>query len=86
MSFSDAGSLSITRPADGAIAITPSDNNNLSRSVRALYVGVSGDVKITFIDDTEVTFVALAAGVIHPMRAKKVFSTGTTATGIVGIL
>jgi hypothetical protein len=32
-----------------------------------------------------VTFTGLAAGVIHPIAAKRVYATGTGATGIVGV-
>jgi hypothetical protein len=48
-------------------------------------VGVAGAVKVTFFDGTTVTFGTLVAGVIHPLRVKRVFATGTTATGIIGV-
>lgn len=80
-----AGDTLLLAPAGGAIAITPSDSNNLSRAIRGLYVGASGDVKVDLADGTTVTFTGLAAGVIHPIRTKRVYATGTTATSILGV-
>lgn len=71
-------------PLRHAISITPSDGSNLSHACRALYVGVSGDVAVTTVDGDTVTLVGLAAGSFHPIHVIKVFSTGTTATDIVG--
>lgn len=72
-------------PSEGGFSITPNDSTDLSISTRGLYVGVTGDVKVDFVNGTSVTFVGLAAGVIHPIRARRVYSTGTTATSLVGV-
>lgn len=75
----------LTEPAVSAFDITPSDADDLTADVRGIYVGVSGDLAVDMVDGTTVTFVALTAGVIHPLRVKKVYATGTTATAIVGV-
>ena len=68
----------------GVISVTKSDATEYDPPLRGLYVGVSGDVAVTFTDDTTVTYVGLVAGVIHPItNIKKILSTGTTATSIV---
>jgi hypothetical protein len=72
-------------PAEKLGSITPSDSANLSAPIRALYVGVSGSVKLVDMNGNTITLVSLAAGVFHPVRAVKVFNTDTTATGIVGV-
>jgi hypothetical protein len=77
--------VSATAPAVHAFAITPANGADLSFVTRGLYVGVSGDVKVDTLGGDTVTFVGLAAGVIHPIRAKRVYATGTTATDIVGV-
>jgi hypothetical protein len=51
---------------------------------RGLFVGVAGNVKITYADGTTDTLTNLVAGVWHPMYVKRVYSTGTTATDIHG--
>jgi hypothetical protein len=76
---------SISAPIEHAFAISPDNSNELSFSTRGIYVGVSGDLKVDLIGSGTVTFVGLAAGVIHPLRVKKVYATGTTATSIVGV-
>lgn len=73
-------------PASSAYAVTPSDTTVLSPLPRSLYVGAAGNVAIVPEDGTaSVVFVAVAAGQILPIRAKKVMSTGTTATNIVAL-
>lgn len=73
-------------PADSAAAITPSDVNDLENHTRGLYIGGAGDVKVIMANGTEaVTFTALAVGVVHPLRVRRVYDTDTTATAIVGV-
>ncbi len=74
-----------TRPAENAVAITPSDSQDLADNTRGLYVGVSGDVSVEMVGGGTVLFVGLAAGVIHPLQVSRVNSTDTTATSIVGV-
>lgn len=75
----------VESPARNAFAVTPHDTNELTAHTRGIYVGVTGNVKVTTSGGDAVTFVGLAAGVIHPIRAKIIWSTGTTATSIVGV-
>lgn len=75
----------LNSPAATAFAITPSDGADLADSTRAIYVGVGGDVKVTTVGGDTVTFVGATAGSVLPIRAKKVFATGTTATNLVGM-
>jgi hypothetical protein len=77
--------LALIIPAEEYSAITPSDAANLAKPTRGLYVGVSGDLVVDSLDGNQVTFVALAAGQLHPIRCTRVYATGTTATDIVGI-
>lgn len=71
--------------ARDARSVTPHDTDLVVNGVcRALYIGVSGDVKITTADDTDVTFKAVPVGVLT-VQAKRVWATGTTATDIVAL-
>lgn len=67
-----------------AFAITPHNTNDLSKKTRGIFVGVAGDLKIDTSNGQTVTLKNLAAGVIHPISAKRVYLTGTAATDIVG--
>lgn len=66
--------------------ITPSDSVPLNFGfTRGIYVGVTGNVKVTTVNGTSAIFVAVPAGYIIPVAAKLIWSTGTTATSIVGM-
>lgn len=71
--------MKIQNPKNGT-AVTPSDTVNLAKG-GLLYVGVSGDVKVTTIQGTDLTFKAHPVGYM-PVYVEKVFATGTTATDI----
>lgn len=73
-----------TAPADDYFPITPADGADLSVTVRALVIAVGGDVKVTKPNGDAVTL-TLPAGAT-PIRVVRVWSTGTTATGITGLV
>jgi hypothetical protein len=77
--------LGATRSAQEYFAITKSDVTTFA-STRGLYVGTSGDV---YVDGptlgTNVKLGSLAAGMIHSLSVTRVYSTGTTASDIVGL-
>jgi len=77
----------LSQSAKGAFSITPADGADLAKVTRGLYVGVQGDVKVDMANDTDtaVVFTDLAAGVIHPLAVRRVYSTDTDATNIVGV-
>ena len=74
-----------TAPAEGAVAVTPSDSTDLTYMARALYIGGAGNVNVDVADGTTVVFAGLSAGTILPVRVKRVRSTSTTATNIVAL-
>ncbi len=73
----------ISSPITGAFAITPNDSTDLDETTVNIYVGTAGTAKFTMFDGSVVTYATLAAG-RHPLRVKRVWSTGTSATGLVG--
>ncbi len=69
-------------PAKKAVAITPGDSS--THNHKALWVGVSGDVTVDVKDSgTNITFKNVQ-GVLD-VQVTRVYSTGTTATDIVGL-
>lgn len=72
-------------PAKGGATVTTSDTAVLDARTRALWVGGAGDVKVTTWDDSVLTFKGCAAGAPVPVKAKIVWSTGTTATDILAL-
>lgn len=84
------GGIEALAPAGVAFAITPSDGADLADVTRGIYVGVAGDVAVSMIDPTtnklaSVTFKNANAGMVIPIITKRVLSTGTTATNLVGL-
>ena len=77
----------LQNPAEGAFAITPNDSTDLTEPTRGICFAAAGDLKVDMLNGDTVTFTdgSLAAGAVHPLRVKKVYSTGTTATGIFGV-
>ena len=81
--------FSSSDPIDGSgrdfFVITPA-NSDLATRTRAIYVGGGGNISVRGIDSTiDVVFFNVPPGTILPLRARRVNSTGTTATNIVGI-
>lgn len=71
---------SITGPITDVVAATKHDTNEESVEARALYVGTAGDVVVLTHAGHTVTLAALAAGMWHPIRVRRVNSTGTVPT------
>jgi len=77
--------VGLDAPARGAFTITPSDSIDLDPPIRAVYIGGSGDVAVETWERETVTFTNLLYSYVLPIRCRKVLSSGTTATGLVGM-
>lgn len=64
--------------------VTPNDSTDLSVEARALVITVSGDIHVQTPNGTERTCTVPAG--VFPGRVKRVYSTGTTATGITALV
>lgn len=67
--------------------VSPNDSVDLNTTTRAISFSGAGALRVELEDsDAAVTIPsgALAAGVCHPLGVKRIYATGTTATGIVG--
>jgi hypothetical protein len=73
----------LSDPGDDIYPITPSDSVDLSTSVRALRANTAGTIKTTMRGGQARTL-NFAAGETRVGRFVRVWSTGTTATGIEG--
>ncbi|WP_299734633.1 hypothetical protein [uncultured Roseobacter sp.] len=71
-------------PPSNLVPIVPNDSTDLPNAVRSLNVAESGAVRVTTVSGNTATLF-IAAGIAFPVRAQRVLSTGTTATGIVGM-
>jgi hypothetical protein len=73
-------------PSIGAFSITPSDDTDLLFVTRGIAFSPAGTLKLTMADDSIITIPSgvLNAGVIHPLRIKRIWATGTGASNIIG--
>lgn len=78
-------SAGLDSPAIGYYAITPHNSTDEAIDFRGIYVGVAGDVVVVPRSGSAVTFKGAQAGSVIPVRGKRVNSTNTTATDLVGL-
>lgn len=76
--------IGLESPATELLAVTPDDGVDLERVSRALNVATAGSVQLTTLGGDTAT-VYVAPGSAFPVRAVRVWATGTTATGIVAM-
>lgn len=84
----DAFASRVRSPVDPAITvfqITPDDAADLARTTTALNVATPGTVRVTTVDGS-VDDVTIHPGHAFPIRVTRVWLTGTTATGIRGLV
>ena len=81
--------------ATGAFPVTPSDSLNIVSDAGntkgytycTLYTSLGGNIKVTMLDGTDVTFNAVPVGTFIPIQVKRVWATGTAnVTGIIGLI
>lgn len=74
----------INAPAGYAAVVTPGATA-LGYVTRALYIGADGDVEVTMLGGGDVTFTAVPAGSLLPIRATHVLSGSTTASVVIAL-
>lgn len=85
MAFSDFNELFTNRQGKRKITITP--DTTLESIPLAFYVATTGTYTLLLDDDTEAGDpIYLVAGIPHPLRLKRLNTTGSVSTeGIIGI-
>lgn len=76
---------SLLGPIENGFSVTPNDGADLAQTTRAIWVGGAGNIKITTRGGDAITLVGVPAGTMLPIRASRIWSTGTTATSIHGL-
>jgi len=71
-------------PAKGVFVVTPNDTNDLAIATRYIRVTGAGNVNLIGVDGVT-TVCAFTAGETRRIRATRILSTSTTATGIEGM-
>lgn len=76
--------VTLTTPACDVEEIVPDDGTDLTHVTKALNAATAGSVRVTTEAGT-VAEIFLAAGAVFPLRVRRVWATGTTATGLRGL-
>lgn len=78
-------SSGLDSPASDVFAISPDDNTDLAVATRAIRANGAGDVVLVTMAGNECTC-KFADGETRAIRATRVKATGTTATGLEGMV
>jgi hypothetical protein len=78
------GDPNASDPAHHAVAVTPNGAVDLPAASTAIFIGGSGNLRVTMLGGEVVTFTGLPVG-WHPIRVTRVWSSSTTATNIVAV-
>jgi len=85
MAFNPYLDAKTTAPAQSGPLVTPNDAADLpGGATRGLIVSVAGALKVDWADGSTTTIPNVTAG-DHPYQVKRVYATGTAATGIVAL-
>lgn len=78
----DGFQTGLQSPATHLSPVTPDDGTDLPMSSRAINVAETGTVQVTTVGGSTAT-IYVSAGVAFPIRARRIWASGTTATGLV---
>jgi hypothetical protein len=67
----------VTSPVKNFVAVTPHASTELDYVTTAIYVGGAGSVVAVNADGAEITFSAVPAGTVLPIRTKRIDDSST---------
>lgn len=71
----------------GSKTVTPSDSaNDPAAPFAGFYTGSGGSIRVLDEEGNDTTFANLPAGTVMTLAILRVFVTGTTATGVKGMI
>lgn len=73
----------LNSPTMRAAEITPDDVTDISTTGTWVYVGTGGNVRVTTAGGDVVTYTNAQDGSVLPVRVRRIWATGTTATGLI---
>lgn len=80
-----SGRAAVVTPSDTVNIPSVSSENGSGNNGCVLYVGGSGNIRVMTIGGDDVLFSNVQAGTFMPVQVKRVYSTNTTATGIIAL-
>lgn len=85
---SNCRKLPIYRREVWSEAIFPNGGRNLRGrdTIKAIYVDIGGNIRVQLKEDpAPIIFTNIQSGTILPIKPKKIYKKGTTATGIIAV-
>ena len=79
------GRAAVVTPSDTVNIPSVSAQNGSGNNGCVLYVGGAGNLRVLTIGGDDVLFSNIQAGSFLPVQVQRVYSTNTTATGIVAL-
>jgi len=76
----------VGQPITHIFPIIPSDTVDLVYLPRGIYVGTAGNIAVLTLGGSIAIFVGALAGSILPVRAVRVYATGTTASNLLSLV
>lgn len=76
----------LNSPVVGGFDIVPDDAADLPAVTRAFMVTTGGAVAVQLLSGDTLTLPGLTPGVVYPFRVVRVLASGTTATGLRGLV
>lgn len=74
-------------PSARAVAVAPDDVTDLTTPCRGLYIGTGGDLRVGMLwGGAVIDFKNCPAGLLLPIRVKRVYATATSAADIVALI
>ena len=86
MAAQDITQGGLGQPIGLVFPIVPNDNTDVQYMTRGIYIGTGGTLTVMTVGGTIGVFTNLNSGTILPVRATRVYATGTTATGLLNLL
>ena len=68
-----------------AEALTASDTVDATHVIEQIFCGGAGNIVAVLMDGSTVILTACLAGTIYPVRCRRINSTSTTASNLVGL-
>lgn len=78
--------VQLDSPAEDFFPITPNDSVDLSEVTRSIWVTGAGNLTVITRKGQTRTWSSVPANTLLPIRVSRVLTTGTTATGILGLV
>jgi hypothetical protein len=75
-----------TGPASDVVDITPNDGTVFAAPLRQIFVTNGGSLKVDTLDQVGRVLAAVPSGFYLTCVVRRVYSTGTTATGLIGFV